>query len=68
MENTAVEWIVEKLSKQIDSNLFMEVEFDKLLNQAKEREEKQIQDYAEFCINCDRKNYPIVDFESYLKL
>jgi len=60
MEQTAVEWLIERLMNgQVDN---------KMLETAKEMEEKQSQDYAEFCINCDRKNYPIVDFESYLKL
>jgi hypothetical protein len=62
MKQTAVEWLIEQwpvLESQIP---------ERILNQAKEREVKQSQDYAAFCINCDRKNYPIVDFESYLKL
>ena len=62
MKQTAVEWLKEEL-KHIIPIIFL----DKF-NQAKEREVKQSQDYAAFCINCDRKNYPIVDFESYLKL
>ena len=43
---TAVEFLANVLSKQIDSNLFMEVEFDKLLEQAKEMEKEQM--HAEY--------------------
>ena len=38
---TAVEFIAQELSKQIDNNLFMEVTFNKLLEQAKEMEKEQ---------------------------
>ena len=65
MERTAVEWFAERISH---GGLVSKKQFNELLNQAKEMEEKQSQDYAEFCINCDRRNYPILDFESYLKL
>ena len=37
----AVEFIAQELSKQIDNNLFMEVTFNKLLEQAKEMEKEQ---------------------------
>jgi len=44
---TAVEFIAQELSKQIDNNLFMEVTFNKLLEQAKEMEKEQIIDAYE---------------------
>ena len=59
---TAVEWLVEQYYDSEGKLTRQDIE------QAKEMEVKQSQDYAAFCINCDRKNYPIVDFESYLKL
>jgi hypothetical protein len=37
---TAVEFIAEELSKQIDNNMFMDVVFDNLLKQAKESEKQ----------------------------
>lgn len=46
MKQTAVEYIAKELSKQIDNNLFMEVTFNKLLEQALEME-KQQQCYSE---------------------
>lgn len=38
---TAVEFIAQELSKQIDNNLFMEVTFNKLFEQAKAMEKEQ---------------------------
>jgi hypothetical protein len=38
---TAVEFIAQELSKQIDNNLFMEVTFNKLLEQAKEMQKQE---------------------------
>ena len=64
MEKTAVEWLVAHLTEYGFDLKLHKAE----INQAKEREVKQSQDYARFCINCDREKYPIVDFESYLKL
>ena len=46
---TAVEFIAQELSKQIDNNLFMEVTFNKLLAQAKEMEKGQIVDAWDSC-------------------
>lgn len=64
MEQTAVEWLVQQLSKEWQ----LEDRDLHLVNQAKEMEEQQSQAYAEFCINCYREDYPILDFESYIKV
>jgi hypothetical protein len=37
---TAVDFIAEELSKQIDNNMFMDVVFDNLLNQTKKMEKQ----------------------------
>jgi hypothetical protein len=29
-------------------------------------ETTQAQEYAEFCVRCDRENMPLLDFESYI--
>jgi hypothetical protein len=34
---------------------------------AKELQNKQAQNYAEFCIKCDRENLPIIYFEDWIK-
>lgn len=59
---TAVEFLVEQM--EIKNQNWLKEEID----QAKEMEEQQSQAYAEFCINCYREDYPILNFESYLKL
>ena len=64
MEQTAVNWLVSQLNKKG----FAQVVTDEEINQAKEMEEQQSQEYAEFCINCYREDYPILDFESYIKV
>jgi hypothetical protein len=43
---TAVEFIAQELSKQIDNNLFMEVTFNKLLEQALEMEKEEKIEFA----------------------
>ena len=48
---TAVEFIAQELSKQIDNNLFMEVTFNKLLEQAKEMEKEQMIEFARHCLD-----------------
>ena len=53
---TAVEFIAQKLSKQIANNLFMELTFNKLLEQAKEMENKQMCNFAEFVATYPDKN------------
>jgi hypothetical protein len=76
MERTAVEWLENEITNRITrrnphDSIIIQTQGEtliELLEQAKEMEKQQSQDYAAFCINCDRKNYPIVDFESYLKL
>jgi 2-hydroxy-3-keto-5-methylthiopentenyl-1-phosphate phosphatase len=36
--------------------------------EAKEMEIKQAQEYAEFCVHCDRNNLPLLDFEGFINL
>lgn len=65
MEQTAVEWFADRIKH---GGLVSKKQFDELLEQAKEMEAQQSQAYATFCINCYMQDYPLVDFESYLKL
>lgn len=64
MEQTAVEWLEAHLIKYGFDLSAHKIE----INRAKEMEEQQSQEYAEFCINCYREDYPILDFESYIKV
>ena len=54
---TAVEFVAKELSRQIDNNLFMEVKFNKLLEQAKEMEEQQIKTAYGSGIETMRKSF-----------
>jgi hypothetical protein len=66
MTQTAVEWLENKL----DIILPLEFEWDKLNNifkQAKEMEKSIAEEYAEFCIRCDRAGLPIVKFNDWRK-
>jgi hypothetical protein len=37
-------------------------------NKAKEIEKEQSQAYAAFCVACDRKKLPLLEFEGWIKL
>jgi len=37
-------------------------------NKAKEMEKEQAQAYAAFCVGCDRKKLPLLEFEGWIKL
>jgi hypothetical protein len=59
---TALEWLIEQwpiLESQIPT---------RILEQAKEIQRKQSQEYAEFCVHCDRNNLPLLDFEGFINL
>jgi uncharacterized membrane protein YebE (DUF533 family) len=58
---TAVEWLEQEMLKP---NLSMK----EILEQAKEMEKEQSQAYAAFCVACDRKKLPLLEFEGWIKL
>jgi rubrerythrin len=72
-KQTAVEWLTEKLNQcepmysGVQSNEHKEY-LDILIEQAKEMERDQSQNYAEFAIKCDRKGIKILEFDSYINL
>jgi hypothetical protein len=37
-------------------------------NKAKEMEKEQSQAYAAFCVACDRKKLPLLEFDGWIKL
>ncbi len=59
-QQTAVEWLWE-----IEYNRELTVEDWK---QAKEMQKEQSQAYAAFCVACDRKKLPLLEFEGWIKL
>jgi hypothetical protein len=42
--------------------------YDALLVEAKEMEKEQSQAYAAFCVGCDRKKLPLLEFDGWVKL
>jgi hypothetical protein len=72
---TAVEWLnneIESISLQVFDgfltfNEFME-QREQLFKQAKEMEEKQAHQYAEFAIRCDREELKVLNFKDFIKL
>ena len=60
---TAVEWLEEELKGVYESDYF-----NKLLKQAKEMENRQSKNYAEFAIHCDRQQMKILNFNDFIKL
>jgi len=63
-QQTAVEWLVEKMLTQ-DWYTYKSLEY---IKQAKEMEKEQAQAYAAFCVGCDRKKLPLLEFDGWIKL
>ena len=62
---TAVEWLIEELkNRSIDLSKWNE----DLIIQAKEMENRQSKNYAEFAIHCDRQQMKILNFNYFIKL
>ena len=59
-QQTAVEWLWE-----IAYNRELTVEDWK---QAKDMQKEQSQEYAEFCVKCDRNKLPLLEFDGWVKL
>jgi hypothetical protein len=60
---TAVEWLLEELKIRYDI-----YNSDELFEQAKEMENRQSKNYAEFAIHCDREKMKILNFNDFMKL
>jgi len=59
---TAVEWLRSKmLIECLEPS-------DELFEQAKEMENRQSKNYAEFAIHCDREKMKILNFNDFMKL
>jgi hypothetical protein len=63
-EMSAVEWFNDEIL--IHLNFDQRLYLKDIYNKAKEMEKEQAQNYAEFCVRCDRENLPLLDFESYI--
>ena len=65
MKQTAVEWLAETLrfaNKELYAEMYEHIE------QAKEIEKYVAQQYAEFAIECDRKELPVLEFDGWINL
>ena len=72
-QQTAVEWLSNRayeLFEAYSEGKFDIITLNKLMfeatEQAKEMEKEQSQQYAEFCVKCDREKLPLLDFESFI--
>lgn len=59
---------VEYLYKIIHARIHIDKDLSEYLEQAKEIEEKQSHEYAEFAIRCDRLDMKILNFDGYMNL
>lgn len=67
---SSVEWLMQQIALKygaFQAIAFYEENF-KEFQQAKEMQQKQAQQYAEFCIECDRQSLPLIDFNSWISL
>ena len=63
-KQTAVNWLVSQLNKPG----FAEVITEEEIQQAKDMEKEVAQQYAEFAIECDRKELPVLEFDGWINL
>jgi hypothetical protein len=64
MKQTAVEFLMEKL---FDPSTMVQEQIQ-WFEQAKEMEKAISQQYAEFAIECDRKELPVLEFDGWINL
>ena len=62
-KQTAVEWFWNQIE-----NSKPNLNWYKILEQAKEMENERAQEYAEFAIRCDREGMKILNFDGFIKL
>jgi hypothetical protein len=58
---SSVEWLENELKER-----YPLMNSEPLFEQAKAMQQEQAQQYAEFCVMCDRNNLPLLDFESFI--
>jgi hypothetical protein len=68
MKQTAVEYFIEQLQEREVVFTINSVFFKELCKQAEEMEKEQSENYAEFAVECDRKDMPILEFHGYIQL
>lgn len=67
-KQSSVEWLINELTNlgYIHAPSFgHKIIYDKF-EQAKAMQQEQAQQYAEFCVQCDRQSLPLLDFNSWI--
>jgi undecaprenyl pyrophosphate synthase len=73
-QQTAVEWFIEQLQQTRDWQRVINeanqssTSVRNVIEQAKEMNKEQSQAYAAFCVGCDRKELPLLEFDGWVKL
>lgn len=60
---TAVEYLVSTIDEK-----YINAFIGKIVEEAKEMENRQSKNYAEFAIHCDREKMKILNFNDFMKL
>jgi hypothetical protein len=66
-QQTAVELFIEQLNSKYGGNDFIITHINEI-EKAKQMQKEQSQAYAAFCVACDRKKLPLLEFEGWIKL
>ena len=67
-QSSSVEWFKKELEDYGTSER-LKIDwktFDELFEQAKAMQQEQAKQYAEFCVQCDRQNLPLLEFNSWI--
>jgi ribosomal protein S19E (S16A) len=67
-QQTAVEWFAIEMAEYLRSMYGDGIINIDILKQAKEMEKERSQAYAAFCVACDRKKLPLLEFDGWIKL
>ncbi len=65
---TAVEWLIEQIKEDQNVKAKSGSEWKKTFDQALKIERIQSEQYAAFCVRCDRDELPLLEFESYTNI
>jgi hypothetical protein len=74
MKQTPVEWLVSALDaldeqiKVAPKTTNYKSTRESIIKQAQEMEKEMAQQYAEFAIECDRKELPVLEFDGWINL
>jgi hypothetical protein len=67
-KQTAVEYLLHAVYKIVELNPKERRRLNEVVEKAKEMEKEVAQQYAEFAIECDRKELPVLEFDGWINL